>query len=127
MPRVVHFEIPTENPEKTIAFYEKAFGWQIKKWDGPQDYWLVCTGGENEMGINGAIMRKTDAYGVRNTIGVEDIDEALRKVEEAGGKIILPSSPVEGVGDWALCEDPDGNFFGLIKPHDMGGKACRRS
>ncbi|MEN6548300.1 MAG: VOC family protein [Armatimonadia bacterium] len=126
MPRVVHFEIPTESPEKTVAFYEKAFGWQIKKWEGPQDYWLVCTGSGDAMGINGAVMRKTDAYGVRNTIGVEDLDEALRKVEEGGGKIILPASPIEGVGDWALCEDPDGNFFGLIKPHDCGGRACGR-
>ncbi|MHB8995643.1 MAG: VOC family protein [Armatimonadota bacterium] len=119
MPRVIHFEIPTENPEKTIAFYEQAFGWKTRKWEGPQDYWLVCTGEHDGGGIDGAIMRKTDAYGVRNTIGVEDIDEALRKIEEAGGKVILPSSPIEGVGDWALCEDPDGNFFAVMQPHEI--------
>lgn len=119
MARVIHFEIPTENPEAAIAFYEKAFGWEIKKWEGPMDYWLVCTGGHDQPGIDGAIMRKTDIYGVRNTIGVDDIAEALRKVEEAGGKVILPSSPIEGVGDWALCEDPDGNFFGLMQPHEI--------
>lgn len=125
MPRVIHFEIPSENPVTTVAFYEQALGWRIAKWDGPMDYWLVCTGEKDEHGINGAIMRKTDAYGVRNTIGVNSIRDALGSVQAAGGHIIMAESPIEGVDDWALCEDPDGNYFALAKPHDMGGKACR--
>jgi predicted enzyme related to lactoylglutathione lyase len=27
MPRPIHFEIHTENPERAIAFYEGLFGW----------------------------------------------------------------------------------------------------
>jgi catechol 2,3-dioxygenase-like lactoylglutathione lyase family enzyme len=56
MPRVVHFEIYADDPEAVCPFYEDVFGWQIKKWNGPQEYWLVTTGGEGEPGINGGMM-----------------------------------------------------------------------
>lgn len=35
MSRVIHFEIPADDPERSISFYEKVFGWRIEKWDGP--------------------------------------------------------------------------------------------
>ncbi len=31
MSRVVHFEIPTDNPERAAGFYREVFGWQIQK------------------------------------------------------------------------------------------------
>lgn len=33
MPRVQHFEISANDPEKLAAFYEKVFGWKITKWE----------------------------------------------------------------------------------------------
>ena len=35
MPRVVHFEIPAENPERAAKFYKEVFDWKIEKWQGP--------------------------------------------------------------------------------------------
>src|SRR5689334_19629414 len=35
MPRVVHFEIHAEDPERAARFYGGVFGWQINKWAGP--------------------------------------------------------------------------------------------
>jgi len=54
MTRVVHFEIHADDPERAAAFYRSVFGWEIRKWDGPFDYWLVMTGPREEMGIDGA-------------------------------------------------------------------------
>ena len=48
MARVVHFEIPADNPERALDFYGKLFGWQFQKYPGPQDYWLVTTGPGNQ-------------------------------------------------------------------------------
>ena len=31
MNRVIHFEIPADDPEKTIAFYRKVFGWKFQQ------------------------------------------------------------------------------------------------
>ena len=41
MPRIIHFELPADNPERAVMFYGDVFGWQFNKWGGPMDYWLV--------------------------------------------------------------------------------------
>ena len=51
MARVVHFELPAENPERAISFYKAALGWSITKWEGPMDYWLISTGPQDKPGI----------------------------------------------------------------------------
>ena len=33
MDSVVHFEIPAKDVKRASAFYEKAFGWQIKQFE----------------------------------------------------------------------------------------------
>jgi catechol 2,3-dioxygenase-like lactoylglutathione lyase family enzyme len=48
MARVVHFELAADDPERAVKFYQQVFGWQIHKWDGPQDYWLATTGEQGE-------------------------------------------------------------------------------
>ena len=58
MPRVVHFEIHAEDPERAVAFYTSVFGWEITKWAGPQDYWLLKTGPDGQRGINGGLVRR---------------------------------------------------------------------
>ena len=36
--RIVHFELPADDPARCIKFYERAFGWRFEKWDGPMEY-----------------------------------------------------------------------------------------
>ena len=116
MSRVIHFELPADDPERAIAFYEQAFGWKFEKWDGPTEYWLVMTGPEDEPGIDGGLARRTDpTTGTENTIGVDSVDDALVKVESNGGKVLRPKSAVPGVGWLAYCRDTEGNTFGLMQ------------
>src|SRR3954451_9814265 len=76
MPRVIHFEIPADDPDRVIAFYEKVFGWKTQKWEGPEPYWLLTTGEDSQAGINGGVMRKHHpAQPVANTIDVPNVDE----------------------------------------------------
>ena len=71
MPRPVHFEIPAENPERAMKFYEAAFGWTFHKWAGPMDYWMINTGPATEPGINGGLMPRRDpAQPCVNTVNV---------------------------------------------------------
>ena len=80
MPRVVHFEISADDPDRAIAFYEKVFGWKVQKWEGPMEYWVVSTGVVDEPGIDGAIMRREpNIDNTNNTIDVPDIDEYVEK------------------------------------------------
>jgi predicted enzyme related to lactoylglutathione lyase len=34
MSRVIHFEIPTDNPKRTSKFYAGVFGWKFELWPG---------------------------------------------------------------------------------------------
>ena len=115
MCRVVHFEIPATDPVRSQQFYAKAFGWTFGQF-GEAPYWLVTTGPNDKPGINGAIMKRNHPQQpVTNSISVEDIDDAIGKVEAAGGKIVVNKTAFPGVGWSAYFMDPDNNIFGLWK------------
>jgi predicted enzyme related to lactoylglutathione lyase len=115
MSRVVHFEIPASDPERASAFYKRVFGWKIEKWPGPMEYWMVTTGAEGVPGINGGLMKNTEVKTTTNTIGVESVDSAMDTVKKAGGKLIMPKTPIPTVGYFAYLEDTEGNLFGVIE------------
>jgi uncharacterized protein len=113
MSRVVHFEIPADDPARAIKFYEDVFGWKIEKW-GEFEYWLVTTGKEEESGINGAILPKKFNSMVRDAISVNSYREAVKKIENAGGKMLTEAMPVEGIGLTGAFEDTEGNQFLIV-------------
>ncbi len=117
MPRVVHFEIAADDADRATKFYEDVFGWQTARWDGPQSYWLMTTGPDAEPGINGAIMQRDPRFpaGTINILDVPDVDAYCERVQQAGGKVMMPKCPVQGIGWAAYCEDTEGNVFGLIQ------------
>jgi predicted enzyme related to lactoylglutathione lyase len=117
MPRVVHFEITADQPERAIDFYKNIFGWKISKWDGPLEYWMVDTGHEKEPGIDGGISkRQNEGNGIYNIIEVESVDQYAEKVKSAGGEIVVPKHPVLGVGYFIYCRDTENNMFGIMHP-----------
>lgn len=116
MPRPVHFDLTADNPERAIKFYQSVFGWKFEKWDGPMDYWMATTGDEKEQDINGGISRRGDSGMLAmNTIGVPDVDQFSKKVQDGSGKILQPKMPIPGVGWFATCQDTEGNMFGIIQ------------
>jgi predicted enzyme related to lactoylglutathione lyase len=118
MARVVHFEIYTDDPQAVAPFYEKVFGWNIKKWEGTQEYWVATTGHDDEVGINGGLLRPRPGQrsGTLNTVAVEAIDPALEKIQEQRGGICVPKMAIPTIGWLAYAEGPAGNVFGILKP-----------
>jgi predicted enzyme related to lactoylglutathione lyase len=129
MPRVVHFEIHADNPERAIAFYQGIFGWTFQKWDGPMDYWLIVTGSDEERGINGGMIRRMGPPPVEMqavnayccTVQVPAIDEYVAKITAAGGPIVVPKMPIPGIGWLAYFKDTEGNIVGVMEP-DLAAK-----
>ena len=119
MAKVVHFEIPAEDPERAAKFYEDVFGWEIQRWEGPFDYWLATTGPEDEPGIHGAIMTREMGETVRNTIQVDSLEEVQKRIEEKGGKMLTERGDIPGVGSMAAFQDPEGNVFVIMEPKPM--------
>ena len=114
MPRVVHFEFLADDPDRAVKFWEEAFGWKTQTWEGAT-YWLLDTG-EGELGINGGIMRRSDFPKPVNavcTVDVDSVDDAVGKVERAGGRVIKDKFQVGDMGLSAYCEDTEGNVFGV--------------
>jgi predicted enzyme related to lactoylglutathione lyase len=118
--KVVHFEIPTDDTERAHTFYKDVFGWQLQPM--PEvNYTLVTTGPSGDQGptesgyINGGMMPRApeSAQHPVLVIDVEDIDAALAKVEEAGGKTVSGRIEVMGMGWAAYFTDPEGNLTGL--------------
>jgi len=115
MPRVIHFEINADEPERAATFYRELFGWEVMKVYGPMNYWLVSTGPDDEPGINGAIKDRSENLTTVNTIGVDSVDDVLLKVEAMGGKVLRPKLPIGGIGYHAYCADSEGNVFGVME------------
>ena len=106
MPRVIHFEIPVDDPERAVRFYAGVFGWRLERWE-PFDYWLAYTG--EGPGIDGALKPREEAgEGTTNTVEVPDLEEAMAKVAGSGGEVLSEIMTVPGVGRFARCRGPGG-------------------
>ena len=115
MTRVLHFEIVTDNPERTIEFYEKVFGWAITKWPHGE-YWNIRTGDPSEPGIDGGINRRRDPESVTvNSIYVDDIDKHIELVKTNGGEIVEDKRSITGVGWLAYFKDTEGTLWGMMQ------------
>ena len=115
MNRIVHFELPVDDAERAAAFYRKALGWQVHKWQGPAPYWLVTTGTDSP-GIDGALTpRESPEQSTVNTVEVENVDVMILRVEHAGGKVAMPKMVIPGIGYIAYVLDTEGNLLGITQ------------
>lgn len=136
MDSVVHFELPAEDRSRMRKFYESAFGWQTRQL-GPEmgEYVLATTTETDGNGmikapgaINGGFYQKTEPGQYPTiTIAVEDIRQAMKKVEEAGGKVIGGSQKsgepdeIPGVGLFVAFTDTEGNRISMLQPFPRTG------
>lgn len=120
MARVVHFEVHSDNPERAVAFYEKAFGWRFQHI--PEiDYWMIMTG--DGPGIDGGLVRRrgprpelgqpVNAFVC--TLGVDNVDASVAAATAAGASVGVPKMAIPNVGYVAYLHDPEGNIFGVYQ------------
>jgi len=127
---VVHFEMPAEDRNRMAKFYTKAFGWQTQML-GPEmnEYVLVTTTEPGENGrpkdpgaINGGFYKKSadmPAQYPSIVIAVGDIKEAMKKVTEAGGKVLGEPIKIPGYGLYISFFDTEGNRVSMMQPTTM--------
>jgi predicted enzyme related to lactoylglutathione lyase len=48
-------------------------------------------------------------------VGVASIDDTLKKVQRAGGKVVTPNTAIPGMGAYARVTDSEGNVVGLFQ------------
>lgn len=115
MPRIRHFEITAKDVDRAIQFYRDVFGWEIQKWDGPHEYWMVKTGQDDEPGINGGLFKSEELTGIISVLEVPSVDDITNRVVESGGTVTVPKMEVTGAGYIAYYRDGEGNQFGAFE------------
>jgi uncharacterized protein len=110
---VTWFEINTGDPRAAREFYAALFGWQPQVLADADDYALVDTGGEGTIG--GGIGQAQGPNQVIFYIEVDDPQAYLDRVEQAGGKTLVPVTEIPDMVTFAQFSDPQGNVVGLVK------------
>jgi len=114
MNNLTHFEIPVDDVDKAKEFYSNLFDWEFNYME--EMNYLMFTG-ESEDGkskTSGGIFKKTnESFTVTNYFTVKSLAESAKKVEELGGKIVVPKTPVPGMGWFVHFTDTDGNLLAL--------------
>lgn len=118
MAKVVHFEIPVDDPERARTFYSSVLDWAIESW-GDEGYWLAT--GEGEMGADGALITRGALHqSPVIVVGVASLDDTLAAAEAAGAEVLHGRQEIPGVGYSAYFRDPEGNTIGLFEPSGEG-------
>lgn len=126
MDPVVHFEMPYEDRVRMAKFYQSAFGWQMQMLgEEMEDYVVATTIESGETGpkrpgaINGGFFpRKADwpAQYPSVVIAVQDIRDAMKKVSDAGGKVLGDPMEIPGIGQYVSFTDSEGNRVSMLQP-----------
>lgn len=124
---VVHFEMPAVDRQRMADFYSKTFNWQTQVLGEEMGgYVLASTTESDENGrpktpgsINGGFYQKTDdplSHAPSVVIGVENLNDHMKKVTAGGGKIIGEPQMIPGVGMWVSFYDTEGNRVSMLQP-----------
>lgn len=124
---VVHFEMPAEDRERMANFYTKTFGWKTTLLgEDMMNYTLVQTDETDENGmlketnrINGGFYPKDPNHAEMHpsvVIGVDDIQESMKKITEGGGTVQGEPMEIPGYGMYVAFLDTEGNRVGMMQP-----------
>jgi hypothetical protein len=130
---VVHFEMPYEVRERMANFYASAFGWQTQLLGEEMGNYVLATTTETSAAgpvkpgaINGGFFAKSpDRPGQHPSvvIAVDDIREAMRKVNESGGEVLGEPMEIPGVGQYVAFFDTEGNRASMLEPLPRSGQS----
>ena len=128
---VVHFEMPAKDRKRMSDFYSKVFGWRTQQLGEEMGNYVLAsttetdpnTGHPTQPGrINGGFYDRTDdptSHAPSVVIAVENIDEHMKKVTAAGGKILGEPMDIPGIGKWVSFYDTEGNRTSMLQPNQM--------
>jgi hypothetical protein len=116
--RVGWHELHAADGQAAFAFYEKLFGWtKAGEHDmGPMGvYRLFATGGAPVGGMFTAQQTGPRPFW-QYYFNVADINAAIGRVKDAGGKVLNGPMQVPGESWIAQCMDPQGAVFAVLVP-----------
>jgi uncharacterized protein len=112
--------VMAEDPRAAEEFYTSVIGWTASDARIADRSYRLLSAGSAPVAWITPIPDDVRALGARpcwmNYIGVDDVDDAARRVDAAEGKILYQPSDIPGAGRFAVAADPHGASFILFKP-----------
>lgn len=117
----IWYELLTPDAEASKQFYDDVVGWNIG--EAAPEYKGYRMINRSDGKFAGGVMEITSEmqqHGARPTwlayLSVNDVDQAVKHVESAGGKTLMAPFDIPNVGRIAMVTDPQGAPFYLMKP-----------
>lgn len=113
------FDIYVDQLDRATAFYETVLGCKLEEMGDPtgETQMMSFPTEMSQYGAGGALSKSEHARpGPGGTViyfMAEDCAANAGRVEEAGGQVIRPKFSIGEFGWVALCQDTEGNIFGL--------------
>ncbi len=106
--RLSLIEFPADDPDRARRFWSGLLGVELQARGESEGEGWQTHAGDPAVGVHARGRGPGDSFSLPY-FTVPDIAAALRRVEELGGRVILPGD------EWAVCRDSEGSPFGLAR------------
>lgn len=116
----IWYELMTTDRARALAFYRALLPWEAADPPGPSGmpYSVLRVNGIGVGGVMQLDRAMLDA-GLRPNwsayVGVADVDDTVRRIVAAGGRVHRAPADIPGVGRFAVVADPQGAVFQLLR------------
>jgi predicted enzyme related to lactoylglutathione lyase len=113
------FDIYVNDMARAVTFYESVLQQKLEPIGDPtgETQMMAFPTDMGVYGAGGALVKSNHSRpGVGGTLvyfSVEDCVEEESRIAAAGGRVVRPKFPIGEFGWVTLCEDTEGNMFGL--------------
>ena len=117
-------DLASPDLDASKAFYADLIGWDLTESPDPETYgnYGMFTYNGKVVGGLGPLMSEGQPPAWASYVCVEDVGETQKKVEAAGGQVMMGDIEIPGgVGSMAVCADPEGAVFCLWQPGSTKG------
>ena len=128
MDPVVHFEMAFKNRDRMAKFYQSVFSWKTEKLGEEMGHYVLATttetgkhGPKKPGAINGGFYPQEKGLEQHPTvvISVKDIKKSMKKIKDAGGKVLEKPMDIPGIGKYVSFKDTEGNRVTMLEPVPM--------
>jgi len=121
--KLIHFAIHIDQIERAKRFYDGVFDWGFNDY-GQSDFLQIKTDKTENGELIGALQSRKYSpvpeklIGLECTIGVENLDDIIDRVQKNSGQILMPKTAIPHVGWIAKFLDPEGNLICAMQYDD---------
>jgi predicted enzyme related to lactoylglutathione lyase len=124
-------ELATTDQKAAVAFYKNLFGWEVNDQPmGPDGTYSMFQLRGREVGAACSMRPEERQSGApphwNSYVSVTNADDAAKKAESLGGKVVMKPFDVMDAGRMAVLQDPTGAFFQVWQAGSSIGTRVQR-